>query len=782
METNKLWTTALVEEARRKVESGEECDKSCFNQYDMNFRRANINFKYTQQEQEEVVRCANDILYYADKYCFAMTDDGIRKINLRPYQRRMLKCFQDNRFVCLLAARQTGKCHFSSKIYIKKNGKVYEENVNLLYYKALGKVRKLTFTEKITSSLYLLRDKLHNKFTNAIDWAIEKLESIQYKDADFDEDDITKKIIDEINLEDIYVSSDTGFVKAKKILKTQPYHIYKIKTENHYIECADRHILFDENTAETFAMDLIEGDLIMTDNGPEKILTIEKSKHKVCMFDMEIDSPEHRYYTNGILSHNTITTAIFISWYICFQFDKNVLVLANKLTTAHEIVDKIKVVLANLPFFLKPGIVTLQVGGMKFDNGVRLMSQATGKTAAIGFTIHLLYADEFAHIPEHLVVPFYRSIYPTLSSSQVSRIVISSTPNGLNLYHQIYDGAVHGTNAYAACRVDWWEVPGRDEAWRQREIANLGSEELFNQEYGNQFLVNSRMLLDNDIAMVIKKQSEKYVWKEISQMFELSYDYDELKWHPSFDPTNIDPHDQFVMAMDIADGIGGDYTIVNILRLECKSLSKIRTTEEFDGESSFFRLREVGMFRSNKRSVDDVSRLMHILLFKVFNPDNVRVVMEANHKGEAMFEKISANKNFYPEIFMHTQQNKALKARRPGVKIQSDNKDMYCRELRKMLQHHRIVVTNEDTAIELQQFGINKNGKFEAQTGHDDCAMTLVNLVPYFENITFTTQVEELYDSIDERRKKAIDIMIDSKTDNESDMHSDTYKWLQAYM
>ena len=590
MDRNKVWTSKEVEDTRRKLEIGEEVDASCFYIHDMDMRRANINFMYTPDEQQEVIRCANDILYFADKYAYSMTDDGIQKITLRPYQRKMLKCFQENRWTILLASRQIGK---------------------------------------------------------------------------------------------------------------------------------------------------------------------------------------------------TVTSSIFIAWYICFQFDKNILVLAHKLTTAHEIIDKVKHVLKHLPFFLKPGVINSGAGGMKFDNGVNLYSQATTKSAALGFTIHLLYADEFAHIPEHIIVPFYRSIYPTLSSSQVSRIIISSTANGMNLFHSLYDGAIHGTNSYTPYRVDWWEVPGRDEAWKQREIANLdGNEELFNQEYGNQFIVSSRMLIDDALSRLIKRQSCKYEWKEIDQLFELPYDYNELTWHPSFNPIDINPIDKFVFAIDIADGIGGDYTIINIFKLECKSVAKIRVAKEIESEKSFFRLRQVGLFRSNQRSVDDVSKLLHILLFKVFNCDNVRVVMESNFKGEAMYEKISTNQDFYPEIFMHTRHSKVLKVRKPGVKITSDNKEMYCRELKKILQQGRIILTEAETSNEINAFGINKNGKFEAQTGHDDIAMTLVNLVPYFDNETFTAQVEEMWETLSDSQKKAIDIKIEMSDVESMDYSStsETLEWLKAYM
>lgn len=161
MDRSKVWTTELVNDAKNKLEQGVPTDLSCFFVHDLDLRRANINFKYSQEEQKEVVRCANDILYFADKYAYSMTDDGIQKITLRPYQRRMLKSFQDNRWVILLASRQVGKCVFSANVDMSKDGySINKTNMNLLYYTALRDTRRLTPIEFLIFNLYRLYAKL----------------------------------------------------------------------------------------------------------------------------------------------------------------------------------------------------------------------------------------------------------------------------------------------------------------------------------------------------------------------------------------------------------------------------------------------------------------------------------------------------------------------------------------------------------------------------------------------------------------------------------------------
>ena len=207
----------------------------------------------------------------------------------------------------------------------------------------------------------------------------------------------------------------------------------------------------------------------------------------------------------------TICSSIFIAWYLLFNIDKTALILANKGATTKEIIDKAKVILENVPFFLKPGILKYDVMNMKFDNGCRMVGQSTTGKAGIGFTIHLLFLDEFAHIHHTFVDSFYENVYPTLSSSAVSRIIITSTPNGFNKFYEIYHAADGGFNEFAPFRVDWWQVPGRDDAWKEQEINNLGGEEAFNRQYGNQFMAASSLLLEASSVKRLQKDKQDFI-------------------------------------------------------------------------------------------------------------------------------------------------------------------------------------------------------------------------------------------------------------------------------
>ena len=620
---------------------------------------------------------------------------------------------------------------------------------------------------------------LKNKFKKAVLYLIEKIEVYEYKNFDLDEDDITKKIINTLSTHGKWeIETDTGYHPVSDVHLTQPYKIWKIQTESGKIlEGADNHIVFDSLMNEVFIRDLKLNDFIQTKDGLEKIITISKSKNKISMFDLTVDSQDHRYYTNDILSHNTITSGIFLAWYLCFHFDRNILIVANKQATAGEIVSKIKEIVKNLPFFLKPGVVSGGALGLSFDNGCRLFSQATTKTAAIGYTIHLLYADEFAHIQENYVVPFYRSIYPTLSSSKVSKIVITSTPNGINLFHKIYKGAVEKTNRYNPIRIDWWEVPGRDEEWKAQEIANLGSPELFEQEYGNKFLASSTMLLDAKIVEFTARIVKPYAWKELHDVKLENDQYTHLKWFPSFDPNKIwDNSDRFVLSIDLADGVGRDYTVINIFKLTPFSIARIRKSKTIKDESDFFSLVQVGAFHSNTNAIEEVADVLDMLLFDVFGPERTTTIVEMNFKGNYFVEKLAKNSEFYPELLLHSKHSLKATNESMGVRYNKDNKQTFTRELKNLMNDKRIVITSEETFEELTQFGLNEKGSYSGQGSHDDLAMSCVSLISYFDSYDFYEHVEDTIDTVQENIHKAMYKKLED-IDNDND-YIDTIRWL----
>lgn len=509
---------------------------------------------------------------------------------------------------------------------------------------------------------------------------------------------------------------------------------------------------------------------------PEEILEIEKcakdvvyfSKYCRVMTDDGLFYVKLRDYQSSVLREyqanrfniflaprqvgKSITSAIILVWYLLFNHDKNAMILANVGSTAEELMDKIKAIVKGLPWFLKPGIIVNNVMSMKFDNGCRAIAKTTTKTSAIGFTIHFLYMDEFAHIHPNFIESFFRSTYPTVSSSKVSRIIITSTPNGMNKFYEIYRDAVNGDNSFNPIRVDWWQVPGRDDEWKKKEISNLGSQELFNQEYGNQFLSSSTLLLGSNELKRIKANEVEYEWRDVDVLEDLGLKYDNFKWHPKFQ-FNVDTleKNRFVLSIDLAGGGKGDFTVLNIFKVVPLPMKVIESMDDFQDESDFFGLLQVGVYRDNEIEVEDFKKILESMTLKFFNPENVRILLEINFKGELLIDKLILNDDFPLELFVHTKHTESARTRKPGIKYNEKNKMKYCEILRSQTRVNRVIINESGWTIpELFSFGLNSRGTYSSQSGHDDVAMTVVNLAGMFESLDFYDLVGELYDELEE--------------------------------
>jgi len=182
-------------------------------------------------------------------------------------------------------------------------------------------------------------------------------------------------------------------------------------------------------------------------------------------------------------SGKSISSVVYILWYAIFHPEKTIAILANKGATAKEMLSRVTLALENLPFFLQPGCKALNKMSIEFSNNSKIVAGSTSKSSIRGLSVNLLFLDEFAFVDN--AAEFYTSTYPVITSGTDTKVIITSTANGLgNMFHKLWEGAMQGTNDYKPFRVDWWDVPGRDAEWKRQTIANT-SELQFNQEFGN---------------------------------------------------------------------------------------------------------------------------------------------------------------------------------------------------------------------------------------------------------------------------------------------------------
>ena len=588
-------------------------------------------------------------------------------------------------------------------------------------------------------------------------WSTEKVDQLNY---DAEENGIDYKDVD-----NPYHENDPELRKGQILFEYTEWELEEMR------KCAENAVYFANKYCK-----------VMTDDGIQKI---DLRDYQVQILD-QYQAHRKNIFVSPRQSGKTITSSIFLLWYLLFNFEKNAMIMANIGDTAAELMDKIKVIMKGLPFFLKPGLIVYNVMTMKFDNGCRIMAKTTTKTSSIGYTIHMLYMDEFAHINPNFINQFFKSVYPTISSSQIARVIITSTPNGMNKFWELYKGAIEGENEFNPIRVEWWQIPNRDEEWKRKEIAALGSEEDFNQEYGCQFLSSSRLLLDSYTLKRLKNSEEQFIFHELSPFENSPIDYSSLIWHPKFDPASIFEKDgqRFYVSIDTASGGGGDYSVANIFKVAPMPSNVIKNKKFFEDESDFFCLLQVGIFRSNLIEIDEFKVLLEILIGGVLGVDNTRIVLELNYKGEILMDKLLDCEEFFDEMFVYTKHSEASSRLKPGIKLTVKNKEKFCYDLKINTRSSKIIPCSKNGIHELANFGINPNGSFSSQIGKDDEAMTLVNINCIFDNGDFQETVSDLYDIIPEKFRKLMEERLSENVESSQNKTNDlsSYTFLNGLL
>ena len=582
----------------------------------------------------------------------------------------------------------------------------------------------------------------------------------------------TKKI------EDLEVALDQGYKPGVKM----PFYEGKqfLKRGNIVFEYTDEEIQELARCAADIVYFAEKYAVVLTDEG------IQQVKLRDYQVDMLRNFQENRF--NICLASRqigkTVMASIFNAWFLTFNTDKNTLLLANKSDTTKEIIDKAKVVIENLPFFMKPGITKYDVMNVKCDNGCRLVGQSTTAKAGIGFTIHLLFLDEFAHIHPSIVDTFYENVYPTLSASKVSRIIITSTPNGFNKFYKIYSAAERGDNEYTPIRIDWWQHPDRDDEWYKRELANLGSIEAFNRQYGNEFVSSSNLLIEPGAMKKMRIKMKEYVHYDFDQFTDVNIETEGfLGWHPGFDIDTLKDGDKhWLLSVDIAEGNGGDFSIINIFRVDPMTKKEIENVNTPGALYDFFKLEQVGTFRSNEHVIEEFAKCLYLIGCELLEPENVKMIIEYNTYGAVLLNYLQTvfprTNDFDLEMilrFKHRHDSRGLKH---GIKVKNDNKPIFCQNFKSLHENNRINVNNFETVTEISLFGTLANGNYGAQMGHDDLAMSSIISTEYFNTTAYADTVEELLDVIDPDLHDFMELTLYKDNGDQGDLQYDIYDLL----
>ena len=282
-----------------------------------------------------------------------------------------------------------------------------------------------------------------------------------------------------------------------------------------------------------------------------KIVNIDEGVVPLDLYDFQLDimkSVVHNRFSICKMprqSGKTTTMVAVILWFILFNESFNCAILANKASTAREILSRLQMAYEWLPHWLQQGLVEWNKGSLELENGSKVLASSTSSSAIRGGSFSLVYLDEFAFVDAQLQEEFFASVYPTISSGRTSRVMITSTPKGMNLFYKLWVDAEEGRNEYVPIQVHWSAVPGRDEAWREQTIKNT-SEEQFRQEFECDFIGSSNTLINpSKLASLvfhdpIAQNENVKIWKEV------------VKGHV------------YAISVDTSRGIGNDYSAFTV--------------------------------------------------------------------------------------------------------------------------------------------------------------------------------------------------------------------------
>ena len=460
-------------------------------------------------------------------------------------------------------------------------------------------------------------------------------------------------------------------------------------------------------------------------------------------------------------SGKTTTSAIFMLWYVLFNVDKNALVLGNKYKTAKEILDKIKNIFYYLPYYLKPGIRKWNEAEIVFDNGCRIMAEATTINSGISFTYHCVLADEFAHIAPNIVDKFYNQIFPTITAGK-ARFIISSTQNGFNLFYKLYKGAEAHENDYGPFKVDWDQVPEwnpdkecwekRDEAWHQKQAANLGGEEAFQKQFGTSFDITGNTLINAKKIRKISATAEEFQSIDIpGQIYSECFKWKTSEIHDIGDLKKM----YLTLTIDLAEGIGQDSDIMNIHQLKWDS----------DLEKTY--CETIGVCEINDITVPVFAEVVVDFVSRYCDMNNIILSFESNTFGSLFYKSITSYTDKNPNLLwdsgilaryekdMFSDSKDISKTQITGskymlgFKVTHASKKAACKIYKLYFEDNLIRNIYTKYITQMENFSdLNGNGSYEATYGHDDIIMAEVQQAALMQTLKYKLLQESFESSL----------------------------------
>ena len=447
-----------------------------------------------------------------------------------------------------------------------------------------------------------------------------------------------------------------------------------------YLKCKDDPVYFARNYIKIISLDEGIVPFKMWDFQEELIESFHENRFNIAKLPRQ--------------TGKSTTCVSYLLHYILFNDNVNVGILANKLSTARDLLGRLQLAYEQLPMWLQQGIVVYNKGSMELENGSKILAASTSASAVRGMSFNIIFLDEFAFIPNHIAEQFFSSVYPTITSGTSTKVIIISTPNGMNHFYKLWVDAQKGRNGYAWTEVHWSKVPGRDAKWKETTIANT-SERQFTQEFECEFLGSVDTLIT------------------AAKLRTLTYD-DPLTTNGSLDvyENPIRDHD-YIICVDVSRGLAQDYSafvVIDITHAPWRLVAKYRDK--------------------------DVRPMIlpNIIYNVATNYNNAYVLTEVNDIGEAVAGSLYYDVE-YENVLMCAMKGRAGQQVgqgfsgnkvQMGVKMSATVKAQGCSNLKTLIEDDKLLVKDYNIVSELTTFIQNKKS-FEADEGYnDDLVMCLV--------------------------------------------------------
>jgi len=462
-----------------------------------------------------------------------------------------------------------------------------------------------------------------------------------------------------------------------------------------------------------------------------KIVSLDEGLVPFEMYDFQKDLLE-KFHNNRFniakLPRQTGKSTTVISYllhYAVFNDNVNIAILANKSKTAMELLQRLQLAYENLPPWLQMGIISWNKGSLELENGSKISANSTSSSAVRGMSFNIIFLDEFAFIPTHIAEQFFSSVYPTISSGKSTKVIIISTPNGMNMFYKLWHDAQRKKNEYVTTEVHWSQVPGRDEEWKRQTIANT-SERQFIQEFECEFL--------GSVDTLISSSKLKNMVYEDPVVYNSGLSvYEESK----------EGH-EYILTVDVSRGINNDYSafvVFDITTIPYKVVAKYKNNEI---KPMLFPSIIEQVAKGYNRAyclieVNDIGAQVADILHYDLEYDNILMCAMRGRAGQIL------GTGFSHKAYL-------------GVRTTAAVKKTGCSNLKTMIEDDKLIIADYDIYSELTTF-IQRNKSFLAEEGcHDDLVMCLVLFAwmvmqPYFKEMTSNDIRKRIY----EEQKNAIE-------------------------